>query len=96
MAKYSETLPRGVRRLFALRTSRASLLRDADDEIQFHLEMWKAEFRQLGMSDADAEAQAQRRFGDMIEYRDYAIRRAGRKVRSQRIADWLAEWMQDV
>ena len=63
---------------------------------QFHLEMWKAEFRKLGKSDAEAEAEARRRFGDPAEYRDYAARRAARKARWQRVAEWFVEWMQDV
>jgi predicted permease len=94
--KPSAKLPRGIRRLFALPSTRASLLRDADDEIRFHFDMWKAEFRKLGMSDAEAGAEAARRFGDTIEYRDYAARRAARKARSQRVIEWFSEWMQDV
>ncbi|MFI5232359.1 MAG: ADOP family duplicated permease [Gemmatimonadales bacterium] len=94
--KQSPKLPRGIRRLFALPSTRASLLRDADDEIAFHFDMWKAEFRKLGMSDAEAEAEAQRRFGDTTEYRDYAARRATHKARSQRVVEWFAAWMQDV
>ena len=94
--KPSATLPRGIRRLFALPSTRASLARDSDDEIQFHIDMWKAEFRKLGMSDAEADAEAARRFGDTTEYRDYSARRAARKARSQHVVEWFAEWMQDV
>ena len=39
-----------------------------DDELRFHFEMRVAEFRALGMSQADAEAEATRRFGDSDEY----------------------------
>jgi putative ABC transport system permease protein len=94
--KPSAKLPRGIRRLFALPSTRARLQRDSDDEIQFHIDMWKAEFRKLGMSEADADAEAVRRFGDAMEFRDYAARRAARKARSQRVGEWFAEWMQDV
>ncbi|MEO6877571.1 MAG: ABC transporter permease [Gemmatimonadaceae bacterium] len=94
--KPTEPLPRGVRRLFSLPASRARLVRDADDEMRFHLEMWTQEFRARGMSDAEAEAAAQRRFGDTTEYRDYTERRATHTVRWQRVVEWLTEWMQDV
>jgi len=64
MWKPSITQPRGVRRLFTLPESRDHLVRDADEEMQFHLEMWKAEFRAQGMSEAEADGEARRRFGD--------------------------------
>jgi predicted permease len=38
---------------------------DADDEIAFHLEMRARDFRERGMSAADAQAEAHRRFGDV-------------------------------
>jgi predicted permease len=72
------------------------MMRDADDEVQFHIDMWKQEFRARGMSEAEAEAAAQRRFGDTNEYREYAERRAARTARWQRVAEWVAEWMQDI
>jgi hypothetical protein len=90
------TLPRGVRRLFRLPESRDRLMRDADEEAEFHLDMWRAEFRAQGMSDVDADAEARRRFGDASEYRDYSARRALHKTHRQGVTDWLAEWMQDV
>ena len=96
MWKASITLPRGVRRLFKLPDNRERLVRDADEEMQFHLEMWKAEFRAQGKSDVEANAEARRRFGDPGEYRDYSARRASHKAQSQRVTDWLTEWMQDV
>ncbi|HEV8447825.1 MAG TPA: ABC transporter permease [Gemmatimonadaceae bacterium] len=89
------TLPAGVRRLFRLPLSRSRLMRDADEEMQFHLDMWMAEFRAAGLSDVDALAAARRRFGDADEYREYFARRASRNARWQRMADWLAEWRQD-
>ena len=64
-----------MRRSFTLLQPRR-LERDADEEMLFHIEMWKQEFRAHGMSDADAEAAAWRRFGDSREYREYAARRA--------------------
>src|SRR4029450_4586678 len=38
---------------------------DADDEIAFHLEMRARDFRERGMSEAEARAEARRRFGSI-------------------------------
>lgn len=56
-----------MRRLFRLPLTRDRALREVDDELRFHFEMRVAEFRALGMSQADAEAEATRRFGDSDE-----------------------------
>ena len=96
MRKRPLTLPAGVRRLFHLPRSRESIRRDADDEMRFHLEMWAAEFRAQGMSDEDAQLQAETRFGSSDEYLVYADRRALVLARSERLRDWFVEWGQDV
>jgi putative ABC transport system permease protein len=96
MRKSSSFLPGGVRRLFRLPVTRERLLQDADDEMRMHLDLWTREFRDRGMSEADAEGAALRRFGDPRDYRDHVTRRAERKARWQRITDWFAEWAQDV
>ena len=96
MRKSASLLPRGVRRLFRLPATRQRLVQDADDEMRLHLDLWTQEFRSQGMSDADAEAAALRRFGDLRVYRDHVARRAERKARWQRIADWFVEWRQDM
>jgi predicted permease len=72
------------------------MLRDLDEEMQVHFAMRVEELRSLGMSDVDAEAEALRRFGDTEGYHDYAERRATRKARSLRIAEWFTEWTQDL
>ena len=61
-----------------------------------HLEMRMEELRALGMSEADAEAEALRRFGGTAEYRAYAERRSTGRARRLRASDWLAEWNQDI
>ena len=38
---------------------------DADDELSFHIDSRIAEFRAMGMTPAEAEAEAMRRFGDL-------------------------------
>ena len=50
-------LPNGVRRLFRLPITRTGMLRDADEELQFHLAMRVAEFRALGLSETEAPRQ---------------------------------------
>ena len=71
-------------------------MQDADEEMRLHLELWTQEYRSQGMSDADAEAAALRRFGDLRAYRDHVARRAERRARWQCVADWFVEWQQDV
>jgi len=72
------------------------MLRDMDDEMHTHLAMRVEYLRAGGMSEAEAEAEAMRRFGDTIEFRDYAARRIARGARWLRLTDWMAEWLQDV
>ncbi|HEY2851484.1 MAG TPA: ADOP family duplicated permease [Gemmatimonadaceae bacterium] len=89
-------LPNGVRRLFRLPLSRARMLRDADEELQFHLAMRVAEFRALGMSETEAAMEAQRKFGDADEFRAYAVVRADRRSRRFAVLQWLEDFGQDV
>ena len=96
MRKRIRTLPARVRRLFHLPLTRERIERDADEEMRLHLELWTQEFRARGLTDADAEAAALRRFGDPDVYVEYVAGRAKHKARWQRVGDWLAEWRQDV
>ncbi|MDP1857604.1 MAG: ABC transporter permease [Gemmatimonadaceae bacterium] len=89
-------LPWGVRRLFRLPGSHARMLREMEDEAQIHFAMRVEELRALGMSEADADAEALRRFGDTEEFRDYARHFVARRARWLRLVDWVAEWGQDV
>jgi putative ABC transport system permease protein len=96
MRKHSFKLPVGIRRLFRLPDTRERLIREGDEEMRLHLDLWVEELRARGMSDADAEAEALRRFGDPHVYSDHVTRRAERKARWQQITDWLGEWGQDI
>ncbi|HEU6451173.1 MAG TPA: ABC transporter permease [Gemmatimonadaceae bacterium] len=89
-------LPPGVRRLFRLPGYGPRILRDLDEEMRAHIAMRVDELRALGMNEAEAEAEALRRFGDAEEYQVYATRRAIRLSCRLRIFEWLAEWTQDV
>ncbi|HEY2854801.1 MAG TPA: ABC transporter permease [Gemmatimonadaceae bacterium] len=96
MRGFSSKLPRHVRRLFRLPLTRARILRDEDDEMQFHLAMRVAELRAGGMSEHEAEAEALRRFGDTADYRAYSSRRATRKARWMSATETLDALAQDV
>ncbi|MBV9881144.1 MAG: hypothetical protein JO180_11640, partial [Gemmatirosa sp.] len=96
MTPFASRLPRGVRRLFRRPQSRDAMLRDLDEELATHLAMRVDELRASGMSEADAEAEARRRFGDPEAFRVHAERRAARRARRLGILEWIAEWMQDM
>jgi predicted permease len=72
------------------------MLRDMDDELRAHLDMRIDKLRSLGMSQAAAEAEALRRFGDTEGFRDYAARRVARKSQLLRLTESLGGWWQDV
>jgi putative ABC transport system permease protein len=94
--KEPTTTPRGVRRLLSLPPTRQRLLEDADDEVQFHIEMWTAELMSQGMSESEARGAAERRFGSRGDYHVYAARRAARRAFGHRINDWFASWWSDI
>jgi predicted permease len=95
MRKRFPKLPRGVRRFFRLPPTRERILRDLDDEVRLHLDLRIDELRSLGMSEDDAEAEALRRFGDRVEFDDYAQRRATKKARHIGLVASAGAWWQD-
>src|SRR5689334_18420004 len=96
MRHFQKQLPPGVRRFFRLPQNRARLIREMDDELATHLAMRIDELRALGLSDAEAEAEASRRFGSTAEFREYAARRASRRTRQLGIAQLISEFSQDI
>ena len=58
------------RRLFRLPFHHTAPREEADDEIQFHLDMKTEKLRAMGFSDLEARAEAHRRFGDAQRVRD--------------------------
>jgi predicted permease len=96
MARFDTALPAGIRRLFRLPSSRDRIIREDDEEMRFHLEMWTAEFRAQGLNAEEAHAKAQQRFGDYGEYKRHSRQRAERLDRWHSIVDWLVEWRQDI
>jgi predicted permease len=81
--------------MFSLPASRDRVLRDAEEEMRFHLAMWTEEFRAQGMSDEEARLRADQRFGNSDAYRAYADVRATRIARIDRVRDWFVAWTQD-
>jgi predicted permease len=67
-----------------------------DDEIAAHVAMRVDELRAAGMSEADAEAEARRRFGDTDAFRRHTERRATVRGRQIGVARWIEEFTQDL
>jgi predicted permease len=72
------------------------MLRDLDDEVRFHLEMRVAELEGRGMSPADAEIEALRRFGDVHGLRAASVHAGSRQLWRVRVAEWGGECRRDV
>jgi predicted permease len=72
------------------------MLRELDEELQAHFAMRVDELRAQGMSEADAQAEAVRRFGDAAAFRSHEERRVARKALWLRVGESLGEWAQDV
>jgi putative ABC transport system permease protein len=86
----------GIRRLFRLTPSRASIDRAVDDELQFHFDMTTRELMANGMTPDDARREAERRFGDVSKHRERlaAIDRA--QATTVRRVEWWSGVAQDV
>ncbi len=76
--------------------SRASIARDVDNELAFHLEMRIAELIRLGHSRADAECRAREEFGDLEFTRNYCRTMDEHMETRMRFSDRLSDWRQDV
>lgn len=68
-----DRLWRRIRRVFRLPFSRRRLTAEIDEELRFHLEGRTEELMAAeGLTRAAAEAEARRRFGDLVHYREEA------------------------
>jgi len=65
--------PSGVRRAFRLPVSSGQIARDLEDEVAFHVAMRVQALERTGLSHEDAIAEAQRKFGDVQDLRDYCV-----------------------
>jgi predicted permease len=86
-----------MRRLFHFhRRSDRQIGNDVDQEVGFHLEMRTKELIQQGLSAADAKAQAQREFGDVLAARQALVGIDRRTEADQRRRDLLADLKDDL
>jgi putative ABC transport system permease protein len=92
----SPLIPPRVRRALNLPSSRERLARALDDEVGFHIEMRVTDLVAQGMSEADARAEAARRFGDPQDLRDYCQSIEVPTIRRMRVREWLESCGQDV
>jgi putative ABC transport system permease protein len=86
----------GLRRYFRLPLSAATLERDIEEEMAFHLEMRTRELEQEGLEPAEAEAIAQREYGDVREARAELTKLGRSRIRSARMTDLRDVLGQDV
>lgn len=66
-------IPRDVRRVFQLPTTRDRIARELDDEVRFHIDMRAKSLEALGFPREDAYAKAVRRFGDVHDLHKYCL-----------------------
>ena len=78
-----------LRRVFRLPESHARARRALDDELRFHLEGRVEELVAQGLSRADAEAEARRRFGDIDSLRDATLAIDDQIIQGHRRMDFL-------
>src|SRR5262245_5563112 len=85
----------GVRRLFHLPASAATIERDIDEELAFHLESAVADGLERGLSRAEAEEWARRELGDVDGARRDLLAVDRRALRRERRSDLLGALLQD-
>jgi hypothetical protein len=72
------------------------VLRDVDEEFQFHLEMRLEDLRREGLSEEEAQREAGRQFGDLNRVRDECRRIGMRREGEMRFVDMMEAFRQDV
>jgi putative ABC transport system permease protein len=93
----NERLPRNVRQSFRFPwRTRATIARDVDDELRFHVEMRAAELMASGLDAESATAEAWRVFGNPLEVRKHAIAVNAGAMRREHASEWIASVAQDV
>lgn len=75
--------------------SRATIAREVDAELAFHLEMRVEELTRAGLSREVAERRALDEFGDVELTREYCRTMDERSDRNVRLAEQLGDWRQD-
>ena len=86
----------GLRRVFRLALFRRDVEGDVQDELAFHLELKVADLVRSGWTEAEARAEAQRRFGDYDDIRREVTRIADRRQRKVGRMERMGRWGQDL
>jgi predicted permease len=76
--------------------TRPQVAADVEAELRFHLDMVAAKLRAAGLSEADARAEAERRFGDLKTTRNYCRDELLRREREKRRMTFFDELRQDL
>lgn len=84
----------GIRRLFELAVRR-NHRSDADEEVRLHLKLRAAQLESEGMTPEQARAEAERRFGEIEEERDYISNSSRRVEKRIRWREWIDSVRQD-
>ena len=87
---------RGIRRYFRLRPQPGEVAAHVDDEIRLHMELRVQRLMALGMSEDEARAEAERRFGEAARTRRALERSALQREARISMREQLASWLQDV
>jgi len=66
-------VPSGFRRAFRLPASSGQIARDLEEEVEFHVAMRVKALERAGLTHDDAITEAQRKFGDVQDLRDYCV-----------------------
>jgi len=85
----------GLGRQFRSLLGRASVEREVDDELAFHLEMRTRELTAGGLSPSAAREEARRRFGDLDEVRKECSVLGKQREKEIRRVEYVAEAVQD-
>ena len=88
--------PPGIRRALRLPSNAERLTRELDEEVRFHLEARIADLIAQGRSEADARAEALRRFGDADDLRQYCHSIEVSQMRRMHVHEWWQGWVQDL
>jgi putative ABC transport system permease protein len=83
-------------RLFGIDRSSSGVQRAVDDELRFHLEMTEKELMASGMTPDEASREAQRRFGDVGNFRDRLTQIDRQRVGQEKRAEWWSGFWQDL
>lgn len=87
----------GVERVFELATrKRDRISEEAVDEVTFHMREREEQLLERGLTEAEARAEARRRFGDVNAAQDSFVTSSKRIERRMAMTEWFANVWQDI